>query len=106
MNTENIQKEIARRNKAFKDKTKAQKRVLVAKDIIQLLKLGKIKSEYGYCNNAKIENKAWENPTAGIRELLLQEQTPCDCCAKGAIMVSMTLFNNKESGANWQDNFI
>ena len=98
MNTK-IQKEIARRNKLFAGKTPSQQRVLIAKDIIQLLKMGKLRATSDYLNHpVRRYNRAKEGKPAQIE--LLTTKEPCACCAKGAIFVSY-IMNKNEITIGW-----
>lgn len=86
------EKEIARRNKVFKAATNAGKRILIAKDVISLIKSKKIKaiSQIFYEANPidVLEGEGFQK--AFIDKKILN----CQCCAQGAMMVSCTLFNN------------
>ncbi len=47
LNTQKIKDEVERRENLFRKKTKAQKRVLIAKDIIEQIKTKKIEVSQG-----------------------------------------------------------
>ena len=89
---------ITKRNKAFTNKTNAEKRVLVAKDVLAQIKQKKfIPSTGTFLNFYNLDNN-----TTNLREAFLAgyssaySNTPaeCNCCALGAMMMSCTLFNN------------
>ncbi len=93
----NIQQEIQRRNALFHNKTISEKRILVAQDIISLLEAGRITAGSTYItlpSATKVKLKCGDY--AGAREAILDSQDSCECCAKGAIMLSLTLYNNQE----------
>ncbi len=101
-----IQKEIERRNALFQGKTPAEQRVLVARDVLMLMDQEKISAKGGvYVQNDNLRYEASRNPDQGMRELLFTCGETCEVCAKGALMVSMTLFNNQEKGSDYQHNF-
>lgn len=84
-----IQAEIKRRNKLFKNATKPQKRVLIAKDVIQQINLGRIIPK----------SMSWVDfdssfKQGSVRDHLLGKEE-CKACALGGIFASCTLFNNE-----------
>jgi hypothetical protein len=108
--------EIALRNKKFKAATPAQKRVLIAKDVIAQIKAKRFKALSGTWVNPVFRNghdldvfekfvfeKLDEEP-ASVRELFLEQKIPaCECCALGAMFMSCTLYNNKTTVENLLD---
>ncbi len=100
----NTQEEIKRREELFANKTNAEKRVLVAQDVINLLDIDKIGVRSTYFDSTEAEIQLNQNPQKGVREILLELNSPCQVCAKGAIMLSLTLFNNQETDFNgWKN---
>ncbi len=98
-----IAKEIARRNKLFKGKTNPQKRVLIAKDVIDQIEAEKIRATSGtFCD---VYFGGDPNDDESIQELVLKEDVHCNACALGALMMSTTLFNNKETVGDLQNHF-
>lgn len=90
-----IAKEIAKRNKLFKQASPNEKRVLIAKDVINLIKSKKITPTSGewvfpyYTDYYKVKNKSFQ------KTFLAGNVQECECCALGSMMVSCTLFKNK-----------
>lgn len=105
---EKINREIQRRNAAFKKATAAEKRVLIAKDVIAQIKAKKFKPTPGMWVLLKNkQNRDLADPTAvfegtnSVRKLFLAEEIPsCSCCALGAVFMSCTLYNNKTTIAD------
>lgn len=93
---------ITKRNKAFEGKTNAEKRVLIAKDVLQQIRKGFFVPERkGFVNINTLGGTTLYSPLSGseeeqnVRELLMAGSTGCECCALGGLMLSCTLFNNK-----------
>jgi hypothetical protein len=84
-----LQKEIARRNREW---AKAKnKKVLLAKDIITQIKGGRFSPVSGiYVEGFDIMG----DEETSLRDIMLETDIQCKCCAKGALMLSATLFNN------------
>lgn len=95
--------EIALRNKKFAAATSAQKRVLIAKDVIAQIKAKRFKARAGtwvrpvFRNGDELDMfDKFDEETASVRELFLEKKIPaCECCALGAMFMSCTLYNNK-----------
>lgn len=95
--------EIARRNALFNGATTKQKRILIARDVLEQIKVQKIVPQTGsfiqlpYIYGIKGDDS--------LRETLMRETVSCDCCAVGSLFASCTLFNNEEtiSSANGND---
>lgn len=107
-----IKAEIARRNKIFKAATPAEKRVLIAKDVIAQIKLKRYKAtvgtwvlpKIGFPDEAAAANHPFADKDASLRELVLADKLgTCDCCALGAMFMSCTLYNNKTTVAAFDD---
>ena len=89
--------EIAKRDKIFKEASAAEKRVLIAKDVIAQVKAKKIKPGRG----AFVQFEGDHNIDAFCRELFLKDQIKqCECCAIGGMLVSCTLYS-KTSAENF-----
>lgn len=83
--------EFEKRNRAFKKASAAQKRVLIAKDVLKQLKLGKIKAKQGvYVTAQKYDWTNNINPDKEFCELNIK----CSVCALGAAMLSEIRMNN------------
>ncbi len=91
-----IKREIARRNRVFSKATKAQKRVLVAKDVITQLKVGKFEARSGMFVTLPYVTRT-KGGDASLQVALLQDKQPCQCCALGSLVLSCTLFANKQT---------
>lgn len=76
------------RNAKFTAATKAQKRVMIAKDVLALMKAKKIRPRYGSFVSADLP-KATASATQ-ICDVFADKAKPidCRCCALGAMMVS------------------
>jgi len=96
-----VAREIARREKLFKAANNAEKRVLIAKDVIAQIKTKKIKPTSGHFISAKQNPRVAESiyssdlDDSDARKILLTNHiTQCACCALGGLFVSCTLYNN------------
>ena len=88
-----LQSEIARRNELFKGKSRAEKRVLVAQDVIAQIKAKTLIPSSG--DWVYILDKYEPAYEASLRETVLNKEVECNCCALGGLFLSCTLFNNK-----------
>ena len=86
-------KTIQKWNDIFKAASKSEKRIMVAKDVLQQLKIGKYKSEsYTYVDislknfDTDFDNQFREN---------FDKIEQCRCCGVGSMILSLTKFNNK-----------
>lgn len=109
---EAIAKEIARRNKLFSKANKQQKRILIAKDVLNLLKQKRIiairtRFVRNYSLHEKQRDVKYKNqPDEPLQPLLLNPAIPpCECCALGSMMLSCTMFNNKENLSDYTLDF-
>lgn len=109
-----IQKEIDKRNKIFKKASPAQKRVLIAKDVIDQIRLNKIKPQNGVFFRSnyidKIDEQVYgydERDSISMQKTLLSDKAgKCRCCALGSLVTSCTLYNNKSTLADLQHDFL
>lgn len=109
--TQKLQREIAKRNRAFAAADPAGKRVLIAKDVIAQIRAKRFKAKSNRWvtllekDNTPIDPHALEHDLGGdapLRELFLKQTIPaCDCCALGAMFMSCTLYNNKTTIDNF-----
>jgi hypothetical protein len=89
-----IEREIERRNSVFKKASNAQKRVLIAKDVLKQITDRRIKPTRGFYVSI---NDDWRFYAESFRERFISKDIrSCDCCGVGALMVSCTLFNNRQ----------
>lgn len=93
MKTKNLEAEITRRNKLFKGKTRAEKRVLIAQDVIAQIKAKTLIPSSGTW--VRLENADFLLDSDSLRAVTLNKDTTCKCCALGGLFLSCTLFNNK-----------
>ena len=102
-----VSKEIKRRNSLFKNATKAERRVMIAEDVIQQIKAKKFIPTSGVFATSDVISslEGGSDDDRSIREILLSTNATCDCCALGGMMLSCTLFNNKENVSDWTDHF-
>lgn len=100
---------IKQRNARFKGKTKSEKRVLIAKDVIAQIKNGKFTSECGTWVSSETLDDIRHEPyfkDEGIQKLMLSNKVDdCVCCALGAIMLSCVLFKNKVKVRDYWEEF-
>ena len=91
-----VRAEIERRNEIFKNATPAEKRVLIAKDVLALIKAKKITPASGTWVEFYTKSEYLAVEDKSFREAVFDgEIETCDCCALGSIMTSCTLFKNK-----------
>lgn len=92
-----IQKEIARRNKLWKAATPAQKRVLVARDVLEQLASKKYTAEAGCYSRINASMRRANVGLKDVRRVVLKPDTVCQCCAVGGLFLSTVLFTNSIS---------
>jgi hypothetical protein len=112
-----LKREIAKRNKLFAAANPAEKRVLIAEDVIAQIKLGrfkaatqnwvtpKVRSSPGveFYGGGAVDLTREFGYDASVRELFLDKKiASCDCCALGAIFMSCTLYNNNQTTDNFE----
>lgn len=106
-----LRREINRRNKLFAAADNAGKRVLIAKDVIEQLKLRRFKAQPGtWVNFGTALHEKWDEAqhinehgtsalnvlSENVREKFLAKKMPsCSCCALGSMFMSCTLLNNQ-----------
>lgn len=99
-----LKREIARRNRAFEKATPAERRVLVAQDVIAQIKAKRFAAEQGtwtdLCPRPEIKHDA------SFQETFLENQAvKCQCCAVGSLFLGCTLFTNKIENVEVDDNW-
>lgn len=95
-NSNKFAKEINRRNRLFKNATPAQKRVLIAKDVLKQIKQKKISPQNGIFMDISRDTLLNFNYEDSFQKALIEGSIPpCECCAQGAMFISCTLFNNQ-----------
>ena len=92
-----VLKQIQKRNKEFSAADKAGKRVLIAKDVIKLLKADKLTAATGVFIGLDDQHSTVheELEATGLREAFLANEVQCEACGLGALMLSCTLYNNR-----------
>lgn len=98
-----VKREIARRNRIFQAATKAEKRVLIAKDVIAQIRAKRLRAKSrawiipeNLDTPAALPFDAFYDKDASVQKLFLsKEMAPCNCCALGGLFMSCTLYNNK-----------
>lgn len=105
----NATREIARRNRKFKAAAAAEKRVLIAKDVIAQVKAGRFKVGSGNWvvpltrSGSDLSVDRFEEDES-VQKLFLEGDIPkCECCALGAMFMSCTLYNNKTTAIELED---
>lgn len=97
-----INAQIKRNNLAFKKATKAEKKVMIAKDVLARLKTGQYKANTGnWASFHNVDNKFDEwldnNPEeASLQKEIIKGET-CECCALGGLLASCVAINNNYS---------
>jgi len=81
---------ITEMNKKFKSSRKAEKRVLIAQDVIAMVKAGKREPKMGYY--VKIRNRENFEPNESVQKI--NDEIECHCCALGACLLSTIKFIN------------
>lgn len=99
-----IKREIARREKVWKKATPAQKRVLIAEDVLRQIDAGKMKATRGIYVSGKSLSSPVMPHLHGMRERFLT-LPDCRVCAHGALIVSCTLYANKATLRDNEDEF-
>ena len=104
LSAEEIAAEIEKRNQLFAAASPEQKRMLIAKDVIEQIKAKRFKPTSGTWVRPKMKNGAYlgvEEKFDGdesVRELFIGKKIPaCDCCALGAMFMSCTTYNDGTS---------
>lgn len=107
-----VKKEIEYRNKLWKKSTPKQKRVLIAKDVIEQLNSCKMEASSGTWINiydsvtvASHHYRYFGEKLGrvGLRECILSEkETTCRVCGIGSLMVSAILFKNTMTVSDYE----
>lgn len=101
-----LKREIARRNRAFEKAAPAERRVLIAQDVIAQIKAKRFEAEPGTWTDMRIPKTSRIDLDASFQETFLDNSgVTCQCCAVGSLFLGCTLFTNKidnnEVGDNW-----
>lgn len=86
--------EIKRRNTRFDRASAAQRRVMVAQDVIDQLKIGRMSACTGTWVDA-YDNTVDGTADANLQKAVLGNEVSCEVCGLGSLMVSLVLFKNK-----------
>lgn len=99
-----VKAKITKNNKIFKKANDAQKRVILAKEIISQIKAERFLARRG--NFCKIENRGAFKDLDSIQKLFLSKKIPnCTVCALGSILMAQTIFANKENIGDYESDF-
>lgn len=108
-----VAQEIAQRERKFKAASPAQKRVMIAADVIAQIKAKRFRPESLTWvdpvrkNGDYFDMGAAAGTAAPVRELFLENKIPaCACCALGALFMSCTLYNNKTTVGKFEDEMV
>lgn len=98
-----IKKRIEKENKKFENATVMEKRVLIARDVLNLLKKQKIKPEVNRYIDIKsdvVRAFRTTNPHTSLATFFKKEMKTCEACAVGSLFVAaVRRFNNVSVGA-------
>lgn len=84
-------KKLMTNNQKFNGATKAEKRVIIAKDVLKQLKAKKIKAErFTYLD----ENFTTDYAEEDMREALNKTEEPCSACGVGSLCIALVLREN------------
>jgi hypothetical protein len=86
---------IKKRNDTFRKLSLDDKRVAIAKDVLENIKTKKFEPQTGAWLGYRTHMGVAEDDDRGIRESVLSGQVFCTGCALGGLMLSCTLYNNK-----------
>jgi hypothetical protein len=102
-------REIARRNKIYAEASAAEKRVLIAKDVIAQLKDNRIVAESGTWTRIDLKRGAkdvvYGEQDAFQKTFLTTPEMSCNCCAVGSLFIGCTLYANKLTNDDVDDNW-
>ena len=98
-----ITREIKRRNRVFTAADDAGKRVLIAKDVLEQVRLGRFIPETS--KYAMIRGfKGLGGQTQDIQQCVLTPGITCECCGVGSLMLSTILFRDQvKADVGWND---
>jgi hypothetical protein len=103
-----VKKKIEKNNLTFNKASDAEKRMIVAKEIIQQIKDKRFRAATGnFCSfwHYDSEGKLFDKDKS-IQELYLTHRIwECRVCALGALAISITLYKNKETINDYEDDF-
>lgn len=104
---------IYKANTSYDKASPAQRRVMIAKDALQQLKIGKYCATPGtYLNACDLADEAELNGEVQLNTLLHNPnlQSSCDVCARGALLLSAVRFRNEcviaSDGGTSEDSFV
>lgn len=101
-----LQREIARRNKLFEKAGMAEKRVLIAQDVIAQLKAKRLKAEQGTWTDMSGSDVVRLDVDGSFQQTFLEHKgVQCQCCAVGSLFIGCALFANKISNGEIRDNW-
>lgn len=89
---ESIEAYITRRNNVFKAANAAEKRVMIAQDVIDQLKAKNISACSGTFIDFRFDEDAYKK---SLQKEVLNKNISCEVCGVGGIFLSTILFTNK-----------
>lgn len=95
-----LAKQIEASNKTFSAASKAEKRVLIAQDVIARIKTGQYTAKNGvyWVPNKKfrdrIDQAYFDDEATGLREVIVSGEAQCSCCALGSLITSCVAKTN------------
>lgn len=100
-----MKRAILRRNKLFAAASPAEKRVLIAKDVIAQLKTDRLIAQRGIWTDMTARDSDIDGADSFQSTFLKNKNVACSCCAVGSLFIGCTLFANKIKNADIEDNF-
>ena len=95
---------IEKTNAEFKKATKAQKRVMIAKDVLAQLKAKRYIPESGVWVEPMYKSRKMGNEEESVQKLFAEKNiTKCNVCALGAMFMSCTNMNNNTTVGDLED---
>lgn len=108
-----IAKSIYESNTAYDKASEAKRRVMIAKDALEQLKIGRFWATPGtYVDACKLAHEAKLDDSVQLNTLLHNSKlkSSCDVCARGALLLSAVKFRNdciiSEDGGTSEDSFV
>jgi len=94
-----VLKMVEKRKEQWKNASKAERKILLAKDVLAQLRAKKIKTTTGEWLTFNVGGTKWDKKEEEICNLqvdfLNKNIENCECCALGGLMLSCTLYQNK-----------
>jgi hypothetical protein len=105
----NIEKQVVKAakiivadNKAFNRASKAQKRVMIAQDILARIKTRQYVATTGTWVSPNFHAQGAEDD-ASVQKLLNEKGVQCECCGVGSVLLSCVAFKNQVTARDVQE---